>query len=58
MMKMFYSLVIRQAQWNITLQDHTNIILNLFKYLNTFKYLVGKIFSLQNIPDLLRDVDT
>ena len=27
MMKMFYSLVIRQAQWNTTLQKHTNIIL-------------------------------
>ena len=27
MMKMFYSLVIRQAQWNITLQKHANIIL-------------------------------
>ena len=26
-MKMVYSLVIRQAQWNITLQTHTNIIL-------------------------------
>ena len=26
-MKMFYSLVIIQAQWNITLQKHTNIIL-------------------------------
>ena len=26
-MKIFYSLVIIQAQWNITLQKHTNIIL-------------------------------
>ena len=27
MMKKFYSLIIRQAQWKTTLQKHTNIIL-------------------------------
>ena len=27
--KMFYSLIIIEAQWNLTLQKHTNIILKI-----------------------------